>query len=153
MDLNQELIKVELRPITKDNWLECANLKTGPEQENFVAQNIYSIAQSMFEPERVALAVYNQNSTMVGFVMFNKKPLSDGTFRISRLMIDSKHQGKGYGYEVAKLILQRLSLIKECSEVTVEISSENKIVQFAAEKLGFTFVDSNGTQRIAKFKI
>jgi hypothetical protein len=34
-----------------------------------------------------------------------------------------------------------------------QISSEIKIVLFAAEKLGFTFVESNVTQRIAEFRM
>ncbi len=38
---------------------------------------------------------------MVGFVMYDDEPLDDGSYRLSFLMIDHRHQGKGYGRQVA----------------------------------------------------
>lgn len=153
MELIKAVPKVYLRPINKENWLECANLELAPGQEKFVAQNIYSIAQAKFEPERVALAIYNQNDKMVGFVMYNDKPLNDGSFRISRLMIDSEHQGKGYGPQVVKQVIRNLCDVKDCTEVIVEFFASNEIVEKAAKKFGFTIFDESGPEKKAKIKI
>ena len=37
---------VELRPITKDNFIDAFNLRLGPEQERFVSHPIRSLAQA-----------------------------------------------------------------------------------------------------------
>lgn len=153
MNLDRGEPKIELRPVTKENWLECANLKLAPGQEKFVAQNVYSIAQAKFEHERVALAAYNENDQLVGFVMYNDKPLSDGAFRISRLIIDQEHQGKGYGPKVIKEVIRRLSAIEACHEVIVGISPGNEIVENAARKFGFTIFDESGSEKKAKLRL
>lgn len=55
---------IELRKITWDNWEECINLKVTEEQDNFIASNIYSMAQSYVallndELPPMTYAIYN----------------------------------------------------------------------------------------------
>jgi diamine N-acetyltransferase len=42
---------IELRPVTKDNWGALIKLKVREDQKNFVASNLYSIAQAQFGDE------------------------------------------------------------------------------------------------------
>lgn len=152
MQLNNSMdrISVTFRPITKENWLECSQLNLDSSQENFVASNLFSIAQSKFEPERVPLAIYNSQDLMIGFVMYNDKPLKDGTFRISRLMIGKNYQNQGYGKVVVREVLQRMQQIHGCQEVTIEISKENQIVQKECLSFGFCLYGENDKNLLAK---
>ncbi|MDQ3022240.1 MAG: hypothetical protein M3R36_16955 [Bacteroidota bacterium] len=43
-------MNIILREVTKENYLEAIKLKVTLEQNNFVASNIFSIAQSKFYP-------------------------------------------------------------------------------------------------------
>ncbi len=58
---------ITLKEITKDNYVECIRLKVRDNQR-FVASNVYSLAESKYEPENIPMAVY-AGETMVGFVM------------------------------------------------------------------------------------
>jgi len=57
---------VELRKIDKENYSECINLKVSDGQKNFVASNVYSLAQAwVFYETAYPLAIYS-NNIMVG---------------------------------------------------------------------------------------
>ena len=127
---------VTLQPITKENWYQCAQLQIRSDQHHFVEPVFFSIAQSKFEPERAILAIYHEN-TLVGFVMYNDQPLHDGTYRISRLLIDQKCQGLGYGRAAIIQVLDRLRQIASCKEVLVEYSPDNAAAAHLYSSLGF----------------
>ncbi|MDF2717187.1 MAG: spermidine acetyltransferase [Paenibacillus sp.] len=60
-------MSVTLEEITKRNWEDCVRLQVRNGQEHFVASNVYSIVQSKYEPDKVPLAIYHEQ-TMVGFL-------------------------------------------------------------------------------------
>jgi hypothetical protein len=39
---------IELRPVAQDNWNTLIKLKVREDQKNFVASNLYSIAEAQF---------------------------------------------------------------------------------------------------------
>ena len=51
-------MKIVLRPIDAHNWREAIRLGVALEQRSFVASNLYSIAESKFEPEAVPMGIY-----------------------------------------------------------------------------------------------
>ncbi len=129
---------IELREVTKKNWLECINLKLGDGQAGFVSSNLFSLAQSKFEPCCVPCAIYNEANEMVGFVMDNDSPLDDGTYRLSRMMIDEAHQGKGYGRAAVIEVLDRMKAIPDCHEIILDYVADNEV---AAKFLGVRVYD------------
>ena len=66
-----------------------------PQQKDLVASNLYSIAQSKFDPNAYPRAVY-AGKELVGFLMYNvwetKEKIREAS--IYRFMIDVKHQGR-----------------------------------------------------------
>src|SRR3712207_155690 len=90
---------VTLRDVDRQNFYECVKLDVREDQRGFVASNAFSIAQSKVETTRAVKAVYDGDS-MVGFVMYGLD-LDDGRHYLGRLMIDQRHQGKGYGRAAA----------------------------------------------------
>ncbi len=122
-------MEITLRDITKDNWRECIDLKVGLGQENFVASNLYSLAESKFEPEWTPLTIYS-GETMVGFTMYGRDD-RDGSYWIIRLMVDAAHQGRGYGRAAMAEVIRRLRALPDCREIKISFAPEN----IAAEKL------------------
>ena len=93
-------MSVVLRPLDAENWEACIALQVSEEQEDFVASNLYSIAQTRFEPTWVPLVIYD-GDIMVGFTMYD-----EADYEIIRLMIDQEHQGKGYGRSAMELLIE-----------------------------------------------
>ena len=87
--------EVSLREITADTVREVCRLRVAPGQEGFVAPVAESIAEAYFSPLAWFRAVY-AGDTPVGFVMLEDDAASRQYF-LWRLLIDARHQGKGYG--------------------------------------------------------
>src|SRR5690348_10609217 len=99
--------EVELRPIDKSNWQTCVRLKVVPGQENFVATNVYSLAQAAYEPILTPMGVYD-GETMVGFVMYTNRAADDGRHWIVRVMVGADYQRKGYGRAAMIALIERM---------------------------------------------
>jgi diamine N-acetyltransferase len=94
---------VELREITQDTLHAVLALSVAPEQEEYVAPNVRSIAEAHFETHAWFRAVY-ADDVPVGFVMLYRDPPK--TFWIWRFMIDAAHQSKGYGRQALDLLIE-----------------------------------------------
>jgi diamine N-acetyltransferase len=130
------MMKVSLREIDKNNFRECVNLKVAEGQETFVAPNVMSIAQSKIVfPHADTLAVY-AGDEMVGFVMFGYDA-EDERFYLGRLMIDEKHQGKGFGKAAVLEVIERAKQTPECSAVYLSFVPENTGAEKLYSSVGF----------------
>ena len=96
-------MNIQLLPVTKENWEACIELEVAEKQREFVAPNYYSILQSIYEDNLYPYVIYDEG-TLVGFLMYGKDP-DTYRFEMCRLMIDKKYQGKGYGKEAIKQLL------------------------------------------------
>jgi diamine N-acetyltransferase len=90
---------VALRPIDETNWTECIDLVVAPDQDGLVAPNLFSLAQSRFEPTWQPFGIYD-GETMVGFLMYDA-----ADYELIRLMVDHSFQGRGYGTAAMRLLL------------------------------------------------
>ena len=141
---------IEFREVNKTNWIECIQLELEENQTGFVSSNLFSLAQSKFEPCRKPFAIYNKSAQMVGFIMFNDCPLDDGSYRISRLMIDKRYQGRGYGRLAAQEAINRLKQIPDCVEILLDFAPENDVAAKLWTSLGFVVFDQRQHNLVAK---
>jgi GNAT superfamily N-acetyltransferase len=95
---------INLRKIDETNWKEAIQLKVSEDQEEYVASNLYSIAQFQFLKDFRAMGLY-MDEQMVGFAMYGIDS-DDGNYWIYRLMIDKKYQGRGVGKQAIGKILE-----------------------------------------------
>lgn len=128
-------MNIIFKEVTKKNWEECYGLKVSKEQENFVAPNSYSLLEANYEEELYPLSIYD-GETMVGFIMYDK---DEETNRVGmcRLMIDEKHQKKGYGRAA---VLKLLNLIREKYgniPFYTSFEPENTVAEKLYESVGF----------------
>ena len=128
-------MNIELRPVTKDNFGDVIDLEVSHDQVNFVASNLYSIAESKVYPECIPLVIY-ANKTPVGFIMyaFDEK---DESYWIFRLMIDRYFQGKGYGREALQLVIDEIKKKPNVDHVKLSINPSNHAAARIYEQLGF----------------
>lgn len=144
--------KVTLRKITGKTVRTICNLSVSEHQKNFVAPNAVSIAQAYFRKSAWFRAIYADN-TPAGFVMLDEIP-KRGHYYLWRFMIDSRHQGKGYGRGALDLVIKHVKRLPKAkalylSTVRAEGSAENFY-----KKLGFEFTGKmDGIEHIMKLDL
>jgi diamine N-acetyltransferase len=68
-------MSVTLRPITPESYRAVRDLRVAPEQRDYVALNVHSMAEAYVYPGAVARAVHHDGEP-VGFVLF--QPVDPG---------------------------------------------------------------------------
>jgi diamine N-acetyltransferase len=126
---------IVLRPITGDNWEEAAGLSVRDDQANFVAPNIWSIAESKFYDALQPMAIYD-DETMVGFLMYGRDP-QDGQYWLYRLMIDRQYQRLGYGRAALARLIDLLRRTPGCTAVNVGYDPVNSPAEDLYLSAGF----------------
>ncbi|NNE55200.1 MAG: GNAT family N-acetyltransferase, partial [Flavobacteriales bacterium] len=112
-------MRITLRAIDQANFRDCIDLKVSPDQEPFVAPNVFSLAQAKANPLLTPLAIYDgsicghepgENDPMVGFLMYQ---IMDGVGFVVRMMIGSPYQKRGYGRAAMVEVIRRFKLMPE----------------------------------------
>lgn len=132
---------LHLEAINKSNWIKAISLRVHKDQEKFVASNEVSLAQLNFLENFHAKGIY-LGEEMIGFALYGIDE-DDHEYWIYRMMIDQKHQGKGYGKEAIKLVIDDIKSIKEEHHKTITLSYEpdNEHAKRVYEKAGFREID------------
>lgn len=144
---------LHLKTITKDNWLKAISLSVREDQKNFVASNVFSLAQLNFLENFHAKGIY-QDDEMVGFTLYGIDE-DDHEYWIYRMMIDQKYQGKGYGKEAVKIVIEDIRNMKEERHQTITLSYEptNEHAKRIYEKMGFQEIEGLiiGDEQVSRF--
>lgn len=132
---------ISLQDITKDNWLDVIRLSVSEEQQKFIASNVVSLAQLYTLADFTAKAIYS-DETLVGFAMYGIDE-DDSEYWIYRFMIDQNFQGKRYGYEAMKAVIEDIRLKKRDNHTRITLSYEpaNLGAKKFYERVGFVEVD------------
>lgn len=128
---------LSLVEIDRHNYLSILDLSVSEEQHSFVASNTYSLAQAFVQPECVPLALYVENKP-VGFAMYCIDE-NDREYWIYRLMIDQRHQGRGYGRAAMLLLIDRIrsEMDEQRHRIFISFEPENEVAKSLYESLGF----------------
>lgn len=133
----------EIRNITIKNWHEVIGLKVREDQKDFVASNLYSIAQSKFGDEYEGywdlfpFAIYDDDKP-VGFLMYalNFDHPTHQAY-IQRLMVDEKFQGNGYGRFGMNWMLDLFRTDERIKMVGISYEPHNEVARKLYADLGF----------------
>jgi diamine N-acetyltransferase len=131
---------IQLRPITADNWREAVRLKVAEHQKNWVAPNVYSLAQAAYETENRPHGVYD-GETMVGFIMFGLEEYEgQQVWGINRVMIGADFQRRGYGRAAMNAILNLMREEDAANDVYISYVPGNEGAPELYESFGFVHV-------------
>jgi diamine N-acetyltransferase len=126
---------VTLKDIDRENFKQCIKLEVNEDQRDFVAPNVFSIAQSKVEPTYNVQAVYD-GEELVGFVMYGWDE-EEGCHCLARLMVERNRQGKGYGRAATEEVIRRLRSEPGCRQVVLSVNPANTGARALYESLGF----------------
>lgn len=126
---------IELREIKEENFRDCIRLNVSDHQKNFVASNVYSIAQAYIHyGSAFPFGIYD-NDQMVGFVMLGHNK-EDQEFWLWRFMIDEKFQNQGLGTQAVKLVLEKFRDMN-ATEVYLSYEPDNHVADALYRKFGW----------------
>ncbi|WP_377640233.1 GNAT family N-acetyltransferase [Oryzobacter terrae] len=148
---------VTLSPVTPATATSVLALRVAPEQERFVSGVGESFVDAHLEPRgHPWIRVVEADGVPVGFVMvsWDVVPVPDelwGPFYLWRLLIDHRHQGRGYGTAAVRLVADA---VREAGgdELLTSCGRGEGSPQPFYESLGFVptgEVDSHGEVHLA----
>jgi diamine N-acetyltransferase len=133
----------EIHPVTKDNWRSLSNLQVGESQKDFVAPNVYSIAQAQFGIDYQGhwdlqpFGIFDGDEA-IGFLMigYNFEHPSYQAF-IIRLMVGETFQGKGFGRFGMEKMLEIFRAEARIQKVVISYEPENTVARKLYASCGF----------------
>lgn len=127
-------MNISLRKITKNNYEAVCELDVLKEQEDYVACNMWSLVESMFNHTHQTRAIYSEN-TVVGFFMWVHE--SDVKTSIWRFMIDQKYQQKGIGRKALQLAIDEIKNTARLFEIEICYNPKNPVAKTFYSSFGF----------------
>lgn len=124
---------IRLEPLNLTNWHHASNLSVEEDQQKFIPNNLYSIAQAKFEPNSEVLGIY-KDSRLVGMMIV---AMWSGVYWISRIMIDRFEQGNGYGTKAIELAKKYIFDKRNVKEIRTSIARENAAAEYVFHQNGF----------------
>lgn len=133
-------MNLQLQDIDKGNYQECIRLTVSDTQRGYVAANIKSLVEAAYEPDLYPLGVY-EGKTMIGFVLFDFDKSLNG-WSLSRFMIGSQYQGKGYGKAALSVFLSYFRAKFGDVPLFTSVALNNGIAAHLYESFGFQRQDT-----------
>lgn len=144
---------IKLKEITWENFWQIINLKPKESQSIYLPTNAVFMAQayvnSKFNYPDVCFALYNESEpigfTKIVYVPKNVEPydFSEDSYMIDAIMIDSKHQGKGYGKEALYKVLRYIESkpLGQADSIKLSCYDDNIVAVSIYEEVGFLKTD------------
>lgn len=128
---------INLKNLNRENWILCAKLSLDEYQKDYVAPNVYSIAESKVE-EHYCPRVICSNDRVIGFLMYcvEVDPPDETLFWLFRFMICKDHQAKGYGTKALQMAIDEIAA-KGAKRIRTMYKSSNNIAGKLYKKMGF----------------
>ncbi|MBE4909910.1 GNAT family N-acetyltransferase [Bacillus luteolus] len=131
---------IQLKEITKENWFEIIQLQSAEDQRNKIferdiASNCFSLAQASIEGTWNVKAIYDEDLP-IGFTMYGYSE-ELFSYEICRIMIDYRHQGKGFGKTAIQLVIDNMIKQFDCDEILLAFHPGNEKAKKLYESVGF----------------
>lgn len=132
-------MEIVLKDTTRENFDAIIALEVAESQRGYVADNLYSIAESKFHPTYQPRAIYC-DGTVVGFLMYESFDHDDRPpeYNIFRLMVDRNHQGRGIGHQAMQCVLDEIRAKGPFERITICYVPTNQVARDFYASLGFT---------------
>lgn len=131
--------KLRFEIVTKYNRAEIESLEVFPEQNGWIE----TVSECMKEADELNLwrpvGLYDDD-LLIGFAMYGFFPKpSPGRLWLDRLLIDKKHQGKGYGKLAVLALIDRLHAEYTSDKVYLSVYENNANAIRLYREIGFSF--------------
>lgn len=127
---------VKLETINEELFYKVIKMKLAPEQDKFVAENLYSLAQTwLYYEDTKPFAIMNDD-TPVGFVLLDWQE-NERTLGVWRIMVDIEHQKKGYGRAALQAIIEMAKAENKFDMIHIDYIEGNDVAKNLYLSIGF----------------
>ena len=128
---------ISLKDLDRENWILCARLSLNESQKDYVAPNVYSIAESKVEEHYCPRVIFSDDK-VIGFLMYcvEVDPPDETLFWLFRLMIGKDNQVKGYGTKALQIAIDEMAA-KGAKRIRTMYKSSNYVAGKLYKKMGF----------------
>ena len=140
---------INLKVINEDNFLDAFQLKLADGQEKYVSNPIRSLAQAyVYRKQCQPFGIYDGDE-MVGYVMVIYD-YDIPEYDIWHMMIDEKHQGKGYGKAAMQKCLEYIARkpFGNSGKVVLTCHNQNAAALSLYRKFGFKETGNSDDEEI-----
>jgi len=128
--------RTTLRAVTPDDVRAVCALRVAAAQERFVTSAAISLAEAYVYPQAWCRAVYAVDDGLVGFVMLHDVEEEPG-YMLWRLLIDERFQGRGYGRDAVRQVVEHVETRPGATELKVGARRGEGSPRSFYESLGF----------------
>lgn len=127
-------MEITLREVTKANYENVCDLDVSEHQQDYVACNMWSLVESMFNQNYTTRAIY-KDETPVGFFMW----VLEDTNKVSiwRFMVDSKYQSQGIGRAALQIALEEIKAVENIQQIEICYNPNNPVAKDFYGSFGF----------------
>lgn len=127
---------IKLVKVNENNFYQIIKMKLPENQDKYVANNLYSLAQAWLYYKTTKPFVVMNDNEIVGFIMleWDKEERSVG---IWRFMIDYEKQNKGYGRKTMELVIKMAKKSKDIDFMYLDYVKGNEVARNLYYSLGF----------------
>ena len=126
--------RIDVVPVTAENWRACAALRPAPGQEDFVSPVTYSLCLCAYGDVWTPWAV-TRGGSVVAFAMTGAD--DDGSRWIGGLLVDAAVQRAGIARAAVALLRDRLATGPGCPNVALSYTPDNTAARALYASLGF----------------
>ena len=131
---------IRLEDVNPDNWR--LGLKVAQSQETYVSNTAGILARAYaYRDYRSHAFVIYQDDVPVGMALYYDEEEEYQAYDLSQLFIDERYQGKGYGKEATRLMLERMRLDGKYPKVVLCYIEGNTAARKLYESFGFRETD------------
>lgn len=138
---------LHFEPVCQENRKEIEALTLFPEQSGFIESVSACMAEADEAPQWRPVGIYD-GKTLVGFSMYGcfSDPFPGGGLWLDRLLIDKRHQGKGYGKAAVHSLLIKLQEEYGSKKVYLSVYENNTPAIALYKQIGFHFTGEYDTK-------
>lgn len=130
-------MNITLIDVDKDNYEDVCDLSVSDNQYDYVADNMWSLVESKFNPSYQTRAICLDGKP-VGFFMW--VPETDIRISIWRFMVDQHYQNKGIGRNGMLLALDEIRRTDGLEEIEICYNPNNPVARSFYSSFGFVEV-------------
>ncbi len=127
---------IELEQVSAGNWRAITRIEVAPEQRDFVRSPSYYLALCAYDDIGWRPLAITAAGEVIGFLMWAVDP-ADGACWLGGIMIDRRHQGRGFGRRAVADAIVRLAQSHGFTEFALSYNPDNAIAGRLYSSLGF----------------
>jgi len=141
-ELEGAKMDVVLKLVDRTNWREMVRLELNPEQQGFVSPPAWSLARCHVRFfgdgfEHLPHLIYAERQA-IGYASTACNPATEQEYWIDDIMIDRRHQGRGYGRAATVQTIRMIaSRYPQCRAVQLTCFRANVVAANLYVSLGF----------------